>query len=213
MVSSSTWPALTTVTTSTWTPSCIKKLSRSILDTTTVFRRQPTKRHKHCWIKLPYLGHFSHGLGKILKTYHLTPAYYHINPLKSSFGSNKDPVQRSLKSGVYMLPCDNCDAVYIGETGRPFTTRLHEHLDSKASSSAFSKHLLEQRHSYKQGSAALLHMEEYRPTRLALESLESARIRSCGFNVLNYSCPRKGLIDKLYPLPSDWFLYFCFLPF
>ena len=28
---------------------------------------------------------------------------------------------------MYKIPCKNCDKVYIGETGRPFVTRLNEH--------------------------------------------------------------------------------------
>ena len=33
-------------------------------------------------------------------------------------------------SGVYKICCEECDMVYIGETGRTFTTRINEHVKS-----------------------------------------------------------------------------------
>ena len=40
----------------------------------------------------------------------------------------KDKVKRKeVSECVYKIPCKNCDKVYIGETGRPFVTRLNEH--------------------------------------------------------------------------------------
>jgi len=55
------------------------------------------------------------------------------------------------KSGVYELKCDECSAVYIGETGRKLNIRFHEHIDDfkkkRSNKSAFASHLLESGHS------------------------------------------------------------------
>ena len=56
--------------------------------------------------------------------------------------SVKDSVPRELRSRViYKFTCACCNACYIGETGRHFSTRVREHLSSDKSSHIF-KHLL-----------------------------------------------------------------------
>ena len=56
--------------------------------------------------------------------------------------SVKDSVPRELRSRViYKFTCAGCNACYIGETGRHFSTRVREHLSSDKSSHIF-KHLL-----------------------------------------------------------------------
>ena len=61
--------------------------------------------------------------------------------LRSLF-SVKDPVPRELRARViYKFSCVCCNACYIGETGRHFSTRVREYLSSDKSSHIF-KHLL-----------------------------------------------------------------------
>ena len=134
------------------------------------------------------------------------PAFYFINTIKSIFSSIIDPISRSKRRGVYALPCNDCDAVYVGETSRQFQVRLHDHLDSRPNDSAFKKHLIEEKNSYRRGLAVVLHLENVHLSRLALESLESAWLKSLGGSVLNHSAPTKGLVDTLYPSPqtSTW---------
>ena len=51
--------------------------------------------------------------------------------LSSVFRKPKDRIVESEKSGlVYEIPCRDCDAVYIGETGRSLKTRKREHFDA-----------------------------------------------------------------------------------
>ena len=50
--------------------------------------------------------------------------------LSSAFREPKDSFVESEKIGlVYEIPCD-CDAVYIGETGRSLKTRKFEHFEA-----------------------------------------------------------------------------------
>ncbi len=56
----------------------------------------------------------------IQKTPHRTLRSYLVHP--------KDKIEDRQKSGVvYSIPCNNCDAKYVGETGRTFGVRLEEH--------------------------------------------------------------------------------------
>jgi hypothetical protein len=53
------------------------------------------------------------------------------------------------KSGIYELRCDDCSAVYIGQTGRKFKERMKEHEASFRKEnciSLFAKHLVEKKH-------------------------------------------------------------------
>ena len=51
----------------------------------------------------------------------ITPAPYNRHNLSSILVNNKinkiDPINRS---GVYMLECNDCEAIYIGQTERSF---------------------------------------------------------------------------------------------
>jgi len=51
--------------------------------------------------------------------------------LSSIFRKPKDVLSDSDKSGlVYEIPCRDCDAVCIGETGRSLKTRKREHMEA-----------------------------------------------------------------------------------
>ena len=59
----------------------------------------------------------------------ITPAFYNRNNLSSILVNNKiDIIKPITKSGVYKLQCDDCDAFYIGQTGRSFNQRHVEHM-------------------------------------------------------------------------------------
>ena len=50
---------------------------------------------------------------------------------------------------MYIVPCLDCDQVYVGETGRPLATRISEHkyaCRTNAPNSAIAKHTLEDGH-------------------------------------------------------------------
>lgn len=179
-----------------------KKLTRMALDSTTSLPRQE-KRVNPRYISVPYLGKISQSLQKVMAQHNLRLAFYPLDSIRSHLSKLKDPIPREEKSGVYMLPCNDCASVYIGETGRRLPIRLHEHLEQPSQASSFRLHLFNHRHSFKQGTEVLLHTEDSLRRRLALESLESARYQHNGWNVLNYSHPSKGLIDRLYPSPHE----------
>ena len=62
----------------------------------------------------------------------ITPAFYSLDSLKSFFLNNKiEQIDKLEKSDVYKIKCDDCDHVYIGQTGRSFKTRIGEHFGLK----------------------------------------------------------------------------------
>ena len=53
-------------------------------------------------------------------------------------------------SGVYKLTCPDCHKMYIGQTGRQFSTRYKEHMTAwrnLSTTSSFAQHLIEEGHS------------------------------------------------------------------
>ena len=54
--------------------------------------------------------------------------YYKMFTLRRSLANVKDTNEPEDRPGaVYDIKCSNCQATYIGETGRNLTTRLNEH--------------------------------------------------------------------------------------
>ena len=92
-----------------------------------------TSQGKQYFYKLPYLGRFSSVVQSKIRR--LGNRY--CNDIKLVFTtlklrnlfSMKDSVPRELRSRViYKFTCACCNACYIGETGRHFSTRVREHL-------------------------------------------------------------------------------------
>ena len=44
--------------------------------------------------------------------------------------NNKPKIDKNTLSGVYEIQCKECDAIYIGQSGRKFKIRLKEHIKS-----------------------------------------------------------------------------------
>jgi len=79
-------------------------------------------------ISLPYINGFSEQLGKLCKPFGVTVLHRPYSSIRSHLRSAKDRLLPSQKRNVvYSIPCQNCDKVYIGETGRQECTRMKEH--------------------------------------------------------------------------------------
>ena len=95
------------------------------------------------YFKLPYIGHFSVVTQKKIR--HFIKRYCNDLDIKLVFSSfkignmfgAKDPIPGGLCSGVvYKFACAGCNACYVGETARHFSTRVREHLVSDRASHA-----------------------------------------------------------------------------
>ena len=77
---------------------------------------------------LPYVPRYFEALSKILGNEgFLVRSKPHLT-LKDILPKAKDSVERSSRPGViYQIPCRDRTGIYIGETGRAYTTRLAEH--------------------------------------------------------------------------------------
>ena len=89
------------------------------------------------------------------------------------------------RSGVYQLACDNCPAIYIGETGRQVAQRIKEHLNPNKHS-AFGKHLTLRGHTLNMNTGIkILHQLKKSHKMTLLESYEIKKAQKKGLQVLN----------------------------
>ena len=104
------------------------------------------------YFKLPYIGHFSVVTQK--KVRHLIKRYCNDLDIKlffpalrlAIFFGVKDLIPGVLRSRVvYKFACAGCNACYVGETTRHFSTRVREHLVSDRASHIF-RHLENSEH-------------------------------------------------------------------
>ena len=75
---------------------------------------------------IPYIRGTSETIAHILRPYNIRVAHKPIFTLRRLLTHGKDkPEDRP--GAVYKIHCSDCQATYIGETGRNLTTRLTEH--------------------------------------------------------------------------------------
>ena len=77
---------------------------------------------------LPYIRGASETIARILRPYNIRVAHKPITTLRDLLTNVKDKEKPHDRQGtVYRIPCTDCGATYIGETGRNLKTRLTEH--------------------------------------------------------------------------------------
>lgn len=122
--------------------------------------------------KFTYQGDINTKIEKLLRKYNIICATSQklntLNQLKNA----KDPTPFLEKNGVYSIKCDECEAMYIGETGRQIKTRVQEHVKDIRCSN-FGKHLHETGHRFSNWeNVKLLHQQEKGIKLTLLEAFE-----------------------------------------
>jgi len=96
--------------------------------------------------------------------------------LKDLLGNPKAKIKEEDRSGIYEIPCNNCNAKYIGQTKRKLKVRLKEHQahfkNNQEEKSAMAKHCLQENHTF---SSVNLLQEVRNP--LFLDAWESLYIK------------------------------------
>lgn len=131
---------------------------------------------KYC--KIPYIGTVSTKLGNLIsKETGKKVAYATQVNLGKQLINCKPNIDKNRKSGVYKIECNDCDATYVGQTGRNIKTRMYEHrrdVFKEEPKSAFAAHLKQSGHSGNFEGVKLLHNERKGKV---LDSLENICIR------------------------------------
>ncbi|XP_062541740.1 uncharacterized protein LOC134209742 [Armigeres subalbatus] len=105
----------------------------------TILRKHKRKRHrqeittlepateKNRRISLPFYPRITNPIKTALRRQRLQVVHKSENTLRDLLCNLKDRVPSEEQSGVYRISCDDCSAVYIGQTRRKIKVRLREH--------------------------------------------------------------------------------------
>ena len=79
-------------------------------------------------VTIPYIKGTSETISRILQPYNIRVAHKPTITLRQLLTNVKDKDEPNNRQGaVYKIKCSDCQASYIGETGRNLNTRLTEH--------------------------------------------------------------------------------------
>ena len=80
-------------------------------------------------IVLPYISGFSDNLKKALKHENINFIFKNVNKFSTFITLGKDKLKTEEKSNiVYKINCNDCEAVYISQSGRKLQCRKNEHI-------------------------------------------------------------------------------------
>ena len=100
------------------------------------------ERNKKLSVVIPYIKGFSEQIRPVLGKYSIPTYFKPMNTLRQLLVKPKDPVDKENVVGlVYKIKCEECEAMYVGDTERSLQSRLNEHRRPSSTSSEVAKHI------------------------------------------------------------------------
>ena len=127
-------------------------------------------------VTIPYIQGVSEAVARILSDINVQVHVKPFRTLRKILSHPKDRIPDDDKSNVvYKINCRDCDASYVGETGRALKTRVSEHRRAvekmNFSGSALAQHAWENHHHIDWTSACILGTESHYRSRLSREAI------------------------------------------
>ncbi|XP_018393372.1 PREDICTED: uncharacterized protein LOC108772348 [Cyphomyrmex costatus] len=127
------------------------------------------------WFIVPYVPRLTDKFKQFNRN-NIKVAYYSANKLRKYIKVHKDPLDYMSKTNVvYKINCNDCDASYVGQTGRKLKTRIAEHRNhirwNTSSKSVITDHRLEQGHEFDWNNVQILDEEPCYGKRIVAEML------------------------------------------
>ena len=123
---------------------------------------------------IPYIRGTSETIARILQPYNIRVAHKPITTLRRLLTNVKDKDKPEDRQGaVYKIKCCDCQATYIGETGRDLSTRLTERKRAMRNgyvNNHIAEHHLQTKHQIDWDSATCITYSTNYCQRLTLES-------------------------------------------
>ena len=95
-------------------------------------------------VTIPYVRGTSETIARILQPYNIRVAHKPITTLRQLLTKVKDKDEPNRRQGaVYKIKCCDCQATYIGETGRNLNVRLTEHKRATRNGEMVNNHIAE----------------------------------------------------------------------
>ena len=126
------------------------------------------------YVSAPYIKVSSERVARLLKPFSVKLAHKPSNTIKSQICHMKDRREKLDKSNViYHIKCKDCNASYIGETGKELNKRITEHQNAVARRDPLShifRHIQDTGHTFDWGDPTVLGQESNTNRRKVLES-------------------------------------------
>ncbi|BHF69888.1 hypothetical protein SprV_0301293500 [Sparganum proliferum] len=117
-----------------------------------------TVRSRSFWLAIPYVKNVSEATARVLNPFGIGVAHKPESTIRQQIMRPKDPLPATEQSAVvYSIPCQNCNARYVGKTGKRLCTRLHEHqlaVNREDKLSLVYGHMQQEKHSFAFGKQA-----------------------------------------------------------
>ncbi|BHF76880.1 hypothetical protein SprV_0501998000 [Sparganum proliferum] len=134
------------------------------------FERSSGEKPKF-WLSIPYVKNVSEATSRILKPFGIGVAHKPECTIRQQIMKPKNPLPTS--AVVYSITCLNCNARYVGETGKRLGTRFHEHqlaINSKDKLSLVYGHIRELNHDFAFDKTRVIGRASEKMARLVLGS-------------------------------------------
>ena len=130
-------------------------------------------------VTIPYCSGLSEKLSRIFRKHNTKVASKPERTIRDLLVKPKDKIPQGQQCGViYKIPCAECDAFYIGETGRQLNTRIGEHKKSvrlEGISSAVGEHQMDTGHDIAWDDISVLGVDSKDYPRKVREAIEIKR--------------------------------------
>ncbi|KYQ51407.1 hypothetical protein ALC60_09486 [Trachymyrmex zeteki] len=133
---------------------------------------------KQIFFTVPFIAGISERIKNFLKKTNIIKiAYKGINKLSNYIRVQKDKLPHFMfhTDVVYKMECRDCDASYVGQTGRTLKTRISEHRNhinrNTDQKSVITEHRLEHTHDFDWDSVKILDQEQILSKRLISEMI------------------------------------------
>ncbi|KYN38925.1 hypothetical protein ALC56_06685, partial [Trachymyrmex septentrionalis] len=153
------------------------------------------------WLTMPFIPHHTEKFRTLRKNKgDIRVAFHSPNKMSKYIRVQKDTCPRTSKNNVYKILCNNCDASYVGQTGRKLKTRIAEHRNhiryKTSARSVITEHRLLHDHDFQWDDVQILDEEPSYRKRLILEMLHIKRQK----NSLNLQTDTEGLHKAYLPI-------------
>ena len=146
------------------------------------------------YFTVPYVNNLSEKFRDITRDLDVVISFFSLNKLDNLIKTHKDKLPYVSHSNVvYKINCNNCNASYVGQTGRQLNTRIKEHKNhinrNSTVKSVITEHKINFQHDFDWDNIEILDHEPFYHKRLVSEMLHIKRQK----NSINLQTDTEGL--------------------
>jgi hypothetical protein len=110
---------------------------------------------KDKYVCLPFYAPLTNKIQNVFRRHNFNVVFKNNSTLKHLIGGMKQKTPDEESAGIYEIPCEDCDCVYVGQTRRRFKVRELEHEESirkrQTEKSSVAAHCIENNHKKARG--------------------------------------------------------------